>query len=84
MYTVYCLYSKDYDKIYIGFTSNLITRFHSHNSLSPKGWTVNYRPWVVVYTELFEEKKIAMKREKQLKTSQGRKELRNLISNIEI
>ena len=29
VYSVYILYSKKYDKIYVGYTSNLIQRFKS-------------------------------------------------------
>ena len=64
-YTVYCLYSTKYDKIYVGYTSDLISRFHSHNSLATKGYTLRYRPWIVVYTEELESKSAAMKREKE-------------------
>jgi len=79
MYTVYCLYSQKHDKIYIGFTSNLIQRFHSHNTLGKKGWTVKYRPWVVLYTEVYWSKTAAMKREKKLKTYSGRLFMREII-----
>lgn len=34
MYTVYVLYSIRYDKIYIGYTSNLKERLLQHNELS--------------------------------------------------
>ncbi|MHA8075018.1 GIY-YIG nuclease family protein, partial [Aquirufa sp. TARAVU-A1A] len=33
------LYSATFDKIYIGYTSDLISRFHSHNSLAKSGYT---------------------------------------------
>ena len=79
MYTVYVLYSENYDKIYIGFTSNLEQRFLSHNELSKKGYTVKYRPWKIIYTENFENKKEALKREKELKSSRGRYFIRNEI-----
>jgi putative endonuclease len=72
MYTVYVLYSKDYDKIYIGFTSNLDERLLSHNVLGNKGWTIKFRPWIVVYKEEYEAKSMAMRREKELKTAKGR------------
>ena len=71
-YTVYCLYSFKYDKIYVGYTSDLISRFHSHNSLATKGYTLRYRPWIVAYTEELASKSAAMKREKELKSSRGR------------
>ena len=72
MYTVYILYASNYNKIYIGYTSNLIQRFYSHNQLGTSGYTLKFRPWIVIYTEVLEDKKSAMKREKQLKTGNGR------------
>jgi len=79
MYTVYALYSKEFDKIYIGFTSNMETRFYSHNVAATKGYTVKYRPWIILYTEETENKAVAMKREKELKSSKGRLFIRSLI-----
>jgi putative endonuclease len=79
IYTVYALYSKKYDKIYIGYTSDLIKRFHSHNKLGIKGYTVKYRPWEVIYTEIFDSKTKAMEREKELKSYKGRCFIRELI-----
>jgi len=72
LYTVYILFSQNHNKIYIGFTSNLIKRFHSHNIRSRKDWTHNFRPWVVIYCEYFDIKTEAMAREKQLKGAKGR------------
>ena len=72
MFTVYVLYSKDYNKIYIGFTSNLEQRLLSHNELGKKGWTIKFRPWQLIYTEEFQLKSDATKREKELKTATGR------------
>ncbi len=79
IYTVYVLHSKKYDKIYIGYTSDLIKRFHSHNKLGIKGYTLKYRPWEVIYTEIFDSKVKAMKRENELKTFRGRCFLRKFI-----
>ncbi len=82
MFTVYVLYSKDYDKIYIGFTSNLEQRLLSHNELGKKGWTIKFRPWQLIYKEKYSEKSDAMKREKQLKTATGRNFIWSLIKAI--
>jgi len=79
MFTVYVLYSDDYDKIYIGYTSNLKQRLLSHNKLGKKGWTIKFRPWEIIYTEDFNEKSDAMKREKELKSSRGRDWIRSSI-----
>ncbi|MCF8232800.1 MAG: T9SS type A sorting domain-containing protein [Bacteroidales bacterium] len=37
MYTVYVLYATKYDRLYIGFTSDLENRVLSHNLLAKKG-----------------------------------------------
>jgi len=72
MYTVYILYSPTHKKIYTGYTSNLIQRFYSHNLYATKGWSKNYRPWIVVYIEIFATKGHAIKREQELKSGKGR------------
>lgn len=72
MFTVYALYSANFSKIYIGFTSNLEQRLLSHNNLATKGFTFKFRPWVLVYQERLNTKKEALIREKQLKTARGR------------
>ncbi|MEZ4937229.1 MAG: GIY-YIG nuclease family protein [Crocinitomicaceae bacterium] len=56
MYTVYALYSPSFDKIYIGITSDLEDRFKSHNDLATKGFTVEFRPWIILYTEEYPTK----------------------------
>ena len=78
-YVVYCLWSLKFDKIYIGYSGNLIERIKSHNSLSTSGYTLRYRPWIVIHVEFFNNKREAMIREKYLKTSRGRAFVRQLI-----
>ena len=72
MFVVYALYSPDFQKIYIGFTSNLQERLKSHNELATKGWTIRFRPWTLVHMESLPSKAEAMVREKQLKSAAGR------------
>jgi len=50
MFIVYALYSKKYQKIYIGMTSDLERRLFAHNNL-PKGWTAKFRPCTVIHTK---------------------------------
>jgi putative endonuclease len=76
MFTVYVLYSDQFDKIYIGFTSDVEQRLLSHNHLATKGWTIKFRPWRIVHTETFDTKKQAMQREKALKSAKGREFIR--------
>ncbi len=79
MYIVYALFSEKYDKIYIGFTSDVQKRLVAHNDERNTGWTAKYRSWKIIYTEELENKSDALKREKQLKTSRGRNFIRGLI-----
>jgi putative endonuclease len=76
-YTVYILYSSKYQKHYTGFTSNLEQRLLSHNELG-KDWTARYRPWQLIYTRAFFEKKEAIEYEKWLKTGAGRDFIKTL------
>ena len=80
-FTVYVLYSRTHNKIYIGYTSDLANRLDSHNIYAKKGYTVRYRPWEVIYTEHFKLKQQAIKREKQLKSAKGRTFVWNLIKH---
>lgn len=43
----------------------------SHNSLGKKGYTMKYRPWMILFTEQYRDKKDAIKREKKLNQSPG-------------
>jgi len=79
MYYIYALYSLKYNKIYIGYTSNIEQRQNSHNHPLNKGYTGKFRPWELIYSESIDDKKSAMKREKQLKSAQGRKFIRSII-----
>ena len=78
-FVVYILYSEKHNKTYVGFTSNLIERFKSHNYLSNKGYTTKFRPWLVIHVEFFENKSNAIEREKFLKTGKGRDFIKTLL-----
>ncbi len=80
IYTVYVLFSKEHQKIYIGYTSNLLQRFKSHQALG-KDWTAKFRPWLVIYCEYFTDKSEARKREIQLKQYRSRLKIRTKINH---
>jgi len=82
MFVTYVLYSEKFNQLYIGYTSDLINRFHSHNSFATKGHTIKYRPWIVAYVEFHETKNQAITREKQLKSSRGRNFCREQILGL--
>ena len=77
MFYVYLLESKD--KFYIGFTDNLKRRVKEHNagqSVSTKA----HRPWRLIFYEAYADKDDALRREGYLKTSQGKRALRRMIT----
>ena len=57
-------------------------RIKSHNEFASKGWTLKFRPWVLVHEESFTTKNEAMKREKALKTAKGRDFIRAHIRRL--
>jgi putative endonuclease len=82
VFTVYALYSSSYNKIYIGFTSNLEARLAAHNAENGKGYTHSFRPWNVIHSEQFNSKSEAQRREKQLKSAKGRTFIWDLIKSL--
>ncbi|MEZ5104631.1 MAG: GIY-YIG nuclease family protein [Draconibacterium sp.] len=80
MHYVYALYSKDFDKIYIGYSSDINKRLAAHNHKNNTHWTAKFQPWIIVYSEEYDSKTLALKREKQLKSYRGRQFIRELIA----
>ena len=74
MYTVYALYNKDHDKIYIGQTKEVTTRLDLHAAgVFSASYTARFSgDWVVIYSEQAADRKAVLKREKQLKSFRGR------------
>ncbi|MDR9449226.1 MAG: GIY-YIG nuclease family protein [Psychroflexus sp.] len=80
-HVVYVLKSLKHPKHYVGYSTNLISRFKSHNHLGKKGFTTRYRPWCIVHIEFFDSKKEALKREKFLKSGKGREWMKTYIAD---
>lgn len=77
----YCYILKCNDgSLYTGYTTDVQRRLKEHND-SPKGakYTRSRRPCTLVYTEEFDTKSEAMKREYYIKNSLTRKEKEELI-----
>lgn len=47
MYYAYILYSKTFDKTYVGFTSDLEARLIAHNHEKNSSWTKLYQPYII-------------------------------------
>ena len=80
MYTVYVLKSIKNKKRYVGSTSkNAEERLFEHNS-GTNSFTRQNKPFVLIYTEEYQSKTEALKREKFLKSGQGRKFLDQILN----
>lgn len=75
MHYVYVLKSLKFDRMYIGYTSNIKRRILQHNYGNVSS-TKYYRPYKLVHLEEFNDQKFALKREKTLKQSFGREWLK--------
>jgi len=78
-YTYVLLSDKDY-QFYTGFTNNLEKRIEKHNSGKVES-TKNRRPLKLVYVKACLSKDDAIHREKYLKTTYGRRYIRNRLKN---
>lgn len=76
MYFVYVLRSVSFDRTYTGMTSDLKKRIRQHNNSENKS-TKAYVPWELIYSEEFESRIEARKREKYLKSGVGREYIRD-------
>ncbi len=72
------MYSESRDRLYVGQTDNLERRLHQHNSGKVFS-TKPYLPYRLIYFEEVKNRRSAMMREKELKTSKGRTFLRKIL-----
>jgi len=78
MFSVYVLKSLKNSKRYIGYTGkNIELRLNEHNSGCNK-YTRHNDPYKLIYKEIYNYKTEAIKRERFLKSGQGRKILDNM------
>ena len=68
---VYILQSELDGSFYIGYTSDMLQRLGKHNS-SMSGYTSRKKPWRIVYSEKFQSKTEAIRRERFLKAQKNR------------
>ena len=65
MFFIYILYSKNFDKYYVGSTENVESRLLRYNSKMVTS-TKKYIPWLIAYTEGFDTRAEAVNRENQI------------------
>ena len=79
MYFVYILYSPSSGKTYTGYSNDMVRRLSEHNITEVKGFTLRYRPWVLIHTESFEDNSDAVRRERFYKSGQGREIVKTIV-----
>jgi predicted GIY-YIG superfamily endonuclease len=72
MFHVYVIQSLTHNTRYIGSTDNVSKRIAEHN-IGKCRYTCGRQPWKLIYQEDYQTRAEAMKREKFLKSGQGRK-----------
>lgn len=77
MFFIYIIESTLSGKYYIGCTDNINRRLIEHNKGLSK-YTRNKGPWVLKYSEEYENLSEARKREKQIKSWKKRKYIKRL------
>ncbi|HVB99992.1 MAG TPA: GIY-YIG nuclease family protein [Candidatus Dormibacteraeota bacterium] len=82
MFTVYVLRSDATGRLYVGLTRDVERRVFQHNDGVTKS-TKGRGPWRLVYREECETRSTAVRRERFLKSGQGRELLKGLLSEAE-
>ncbi len=77
MIYVYAIKSLSRNYIYVGLTNNLGRRIQQHNQGENRS-TKAYTPFVLIYSEKFETRIEARKKEKYLKSGIGKEFLKNI------
>ena len=81
MYQVYILYSNTLDKFYVGHTGDsLEERLRKHLS-NHHGYTAKAKDWKLVYSETFDQRTLAYKRELQIKAMKSKERIRKLCNS---
>ncbi|MBU0881784.1 MAG: GIY-YIG nuclease family protein [Candidatus Omnitrophica bacterium] len=80
MYYIYAIFSETHNRIYIGLASDVNVRIEEHNSGRVKS-TKHYMPWALFHMEEYPTRLKARNREKRLKTSFGRKYLKEILNH---
>lgn len=77
MWIVYVLLCSD-KSLYTGYTDNLEKRFVSHKEGKGAKYTKSHKPIKIVYSEIFEQKNDALKREAEIKKWERKDKIQRL------
>ena len=80
-YYIYIITNKNNKVLYTGFTNNIYTRISQHKHKIIKGFASKYNCSKLVYYETFNDVKLAISREKEIKKWRREKKI-NLINSL--
>lgn len=66
------------EHFYVGYSSDISRRLEEHNAGQNQS-TKKYKPWVVIFYEAYVCQADAIRRERYLKTTQGRQALKRML-----
>ncbi|MDC7993475.1 GIY-YIG nuclease family protein [Altibacter sp. HG106] len=79
-FITYILFSKTLNTYYVGHTGEVVSeRLRKHNT-HHKGFTGKVNDWKLVYTEIFQTKKEAYLREREIKAKKSRVYIETLLN----
>lgn len=78
MFIVYVIRSEKNGQLYVGYTTHLKQRLETHNKGSVTS-TKSKRPWRLIFAEAYVSQNDALRREKYLKTTQGKNALKHML-----
>ncbi|MFZ3031892.1 MAG: GIY-YIG nuclease family protein [Candidatus Moraniibacteriota bacterium] len=78
MITVYALYDKHLEEIYVGMTNNLARRLSEHKR-GQSFYTKKFKEFNLIFSQEFENYTDGRKKEKYLKHGSGKEFLRTLV-----
>ena len=76
-FSVYIIYSKTIDQYYVGHSADLTNRLFRHNNSGSKA-TKKAKDWKIVYTENYETRAEASRRESEIKKKKSRNYIEKL------
>ncbi|SIS94910.1 GIY-YIG nuclease family protein [Chryseobacterium gambrini] len=77
----YILFSKSLNKYYVGHSCEILQeRLRKHLS-DHKGFTSKAKDWIIVYSEIFNSKNDAYKREQEIKSWKSSSKIQKLIES---
>ena len=85
MYSVYVLYSKNYDKYYVGHSNDTDRRLKEHNDRDGNRYTTKYIPWKLLFVlDVSKDRGKAIKLEKFIKAQKSKAFILRFISEREL